>query len=56
MALKVQDYLESLGVDIVLEKALNEIIGLVQAEEVIVGEEHIDADSCNFIHRHKTLY
>ena len=27
MALKVQDYLESLGVDIVLEKALNGIIG-----------------------------
>ncbi|MGB9201940.1 FAD-dependent oxidoreductase [Methanobacterium sp.] len=44
MALKVQDYLESLGVDIVLEKALNEIIGSVQAEEVIVGEEHIYAD------------
>ena len=27
MALKVQDYLESVGVNIVLEKALNKIIG-----------------------------
>ena len=44
MALKVQDYLESLGVHIVLEKALNKIIGTEKAEEVIVGEEHIDSD------------
>ena len=44
MALKVQDYLESIGVNIVLEKALNKIIGTEKAEEVIVGEEHIDSD------------
>jgi NADH oxidase (H2O2-forming) len=44
MALKVQDYLESLGVKIVLEKALNEIIGSEKAEEVVVGNEHIDSD------------
>ena len=44
MALKVQDYLESLGVHIVLEKALNKIIGTEKAEEVIVGDEHIDSD------------
>jgi NADH oxidase (H2O2-forming) len=44
MALKVQDYLESVGVNIVLEKALNKIIGSEKAEEVIVGDEHIDSD------------
>ena len=44
MALKVQDYLESLGVNIVLEKALNKIIGSKQAEEDIVGDKHIDSD------------
>ena len=44
MALKVQDYLESLGVNIVLEKALNKIIGTEKAEEVIVGDEHLDSD------------
>ena len=44
MALKVQDYLESLGVNIVLEKALNKIIGTEKAESVIVGDEHIDSD------------
>ena len=50
MALKVQDYLESLGVKIVLEKALNEIIGSDKAQKVIVGNDHIDAD-LNFIYR-----
>jgi NADH oxidase (H2O2-forming) len=44
MALKVQDYLESLGVNIVLEKTLNKIIGSEKAEGVIVGDEQIDSD------------
>ncbi len=44
MALKVQEYLESLGVNIVLEKTLNKIIGSEKAEGVIVGDDQIDAD------------
>ncbi len=44
MALKVQDYLESLGVNIVLDKALNKITGSKQAEGVFVGDEYIDSD------------
>jgi NADH oxidase (H2O2-forming) len=44
MALKVQDYLESVGVNIVLEKALDEILGNKQAETVVVGNKSIDAD------------
>ncbi len=44
MASKVQDYLESLGVNIVLEKSLNKIIGSEKAEGVIVGDEQIDSD------------
>ena len=44
MALKVQDYLESLDVNIVLEKALTKIIGSEKAEGVIVGDEQIDSD------------
>jgi NADH oxidase (H2O2-forming) len=44
MALKVQDYLEGVGVTIVLNKALTKIIGSEKAEKVIVGNEHIDSD------------
>ena len=44
MALKVQEYLVSLGVNIVLEKALTKIVGSTKAEGVIVGDEQIDSD------------
>jgi NADH oxidase (H2O2-forming) len=44
MALKVQDYFESQGVNIVLGKALINILGDEHAETVVVGNEKIDAD------------
>jgi NADH oxidase (H2O2-forming) len=44
MALKVQSYLESVGVNIVLEKAIDEILGVKKAETVVVGNESIDTD------------
>ncbi len=44
MALKVQSYLESLGVNIVLEKALDKILGNKKAETVVVGNKSIGAD------------
>src|SRR5664280_232214 len=44
MALKVQSYLESVGVNIVLKKALDKILGDKNAETVVVGNESIVAD------------
>ncbi len=44
MAFKVQDYLESLDVKIVLKNALDKILGDEKAETVIVGNKSIDAD------------
>jgi NADH oxidase (H2O2-forming) len=44
MAIKVQNYLESEGVKIVLEKALDKIIGFEKAESVVVGNKTINAD------------
>lgn len=43
MAIKVQEYLESLNVHIILNNALTKILGKDNAEEVVVGET-IDAD------------
>ncbi len=40
----MQDYLESLGVNIVLENALDKILGDEKAETVVVGNKRIDAD------------
>ncbi len=44
MAVKVQDYLESQGVNILLEKALTGIKGSEKAQKVVVGDEYIDSD------------
>jgi NADH oxidase (H2O2-forming) len=44
MALKVQEYLENAGVNIVLNKVLELISGSEKVEEVTVGDMHIDAD------------
>jgi len=44
MAKKVQEYLESLKVKIVLKKALTNILGEDSVEKVVVGDENIDAD------------
>jgi len=44
MALKVQDYLEGQGVQIVLNNALTKIIGKDVAEEAFVGDIKMDAD------------
>ena len=55
MALKVQDYLESVGVNIVLEKALNNIRRIEKAEIVVVGNEHVRCRSCYFIYRYKAI-
>jgi NADH oxidase (H2O2-forming) len=44
MALKVQDYLESLGVNIVLERALVKILGDEKAETLVVGNKRIETD------------
>jgi NADH oxidase (H2O2-forming) len=44
MALKVQDYLESLGVNIVLDHALDKILGDEKAETVVVGNKSIETD------------
>jgi len=44
MALKVQSYLESEGVNIVLEKALDKISGDKKCESVVVGGENIEAN------------
>jgi NADH oxidase (H2O2-forming) len=44
MAYKVQEYLEAQNVKIVLNKALEKILGDVNAETVVVGDKIIDAD------------
>jgi NADH oxidase (H2O2-forming) len=44
MALKVQEYLEAQNVNIVLEKALDKIIGDEKVETAVVGNKNIDAD------------
>ncbi len=44
MAVKVQEYLEEKGVNIVLDKAIDKISGDKNAETVIVGNKSIDAD------------
>jgi NADH oxidase (H2O2-forming) len=44
MALKVQDYLEGQGVQIVLNNALTKIVGKDVAEEAVVGDLKMDAD------------
>ena len=44
MAIKVQAYLESVGVNIILERALDNISGDEKAETVVVGNKRVDAD------------
>ncbi|MDD3984670.1 MAG: FAD-dependent oxidoreductase [Methanobacterium sp.] len=44
MAIKVQNYLESQGINIVLNQGLDEILGNIHAEKVVVGDKIIDAD------------
>ncbi len=44
MAIKVQKYLESQGINIVLNQALDEILGNEHAEKVVVGNKIIDVD------------
>jgi NADH oxidase (H2O2-forming) len=44
MAIKVQAYLESVGVNIILERALDNISGDEKAETVVVGNKCVDAD------------
>ena len=44
MALKVQDYLISLGVNIVLESPLDKIVGDEKASAVVVGNKSVETD------------
>jgi len=44
MAFKVQSYLGSIGVKIVLDKALDKILGDKKSESVVVGGESIEAE------------
>ena len=44
MALKVQKYLEAQNVNIILNKALNKILGDEKVETVVVGDKSIDTD------------
>jgi NADH oxidase (H2O2-forming) len=44
MAIKVQEYLEAQNVNIILNKALDKILGNEKAKTVVVGDESIDTD------------